>query len=234
MQDPTVSVVVAVYNGARFLGEAIRSILAQDYPFVETVVVDDGSTDDSLAIARSFPEVVCLAREQGGPGAARNLGVEHATGSLVTFLDADDVMWPTRISTQVSYLREHPEFDCVLCLQRFVVDGVDDADVPKADLHGRTEGSGPFEAVTRQEAQPLSMMGPRDLFDLVGPFEENIVLHDDGDWLVRAFNQGVRFGTVREILMDRRMHGDNLTLRNSSSRALLQLVRRKLDQRRAT
>ena len=83
-----VSAILAVYNGERFPAEAIRSMLEQTEPPDEILVVDDGSTDRSAAIARSFPEVTCLAQPNAGQSAALNRGVAASTGERLAFLDS--------------------------------------------------------------------------------------------------------------------------------------------------
>ena len=120
MAGPLVSVVVPVYNVAAFLREALHSLVAQDYEPFEVVVIDDGSTDGSGAIARSYPGVRYLRQENQGPAAARNAGIAAARGEIVAFADADDVQLPTRLSVQVGYLIEHPEISATLGRQVWI------------------------------------------------------------------------------------------------------------------
>ena len=87
-----VSIVIPVFDGERFLSEAIESVLAQDHRPIEVIVVDDGSTDASADVAHSFDDVVVLGSGNHGAAAARNLGVARAAGPFLTFLDADDLM----------------------------------------------------------------------------------------------------------------------------------------------
>ncbi|MHB1067124.1 MAG: glycosyltransferase family 2 protein [Candidatus Nanopelagicales bacterium] len=110
--SPVVSVVLPVYNGAEHLRAAIESVLAQDFADIELVVVDDASTDGSLAVAESFADpritIVALPRN-GGLAAALNHGIERARGTLIARQDQDDVSAPTRLSTQVALLAREPE-----------------------------------------------------------------------------------------------------------------------------
>ena len=89
-----VSVVVPCYNQARFLGEAIDSVLAQTCPASQIIVVDDGSVDDTVQVATSYDFVQCLSQPNRGQGAARNEGLNHVTGNYVVFLDSDDRLLP--------------------------------------------------------------------------------------------------------------------------------------------
>jgi glycosyltransferase involved in cell wall biosynthesis len=105
---PLVSVVIACYNGERYLQETIKSALAQSHPEVEVIVVDDGSTDGSSEIAQSFP-VRYIHQENHGLTASRNLGVRLSQGDYVVFLDADDRLRPEAIETGLRVMAEHPE-----------------------------------------------------------------------------------------------------------------------------
>ena len=101
-QEPKASIIVNNYNYGRFVGEAIESALAQSYPNVEVVVVDDGSTDNSReVIARYQDRVIAVLKENGGQASAFNAGFEVSTGDLIHFLDSDDVLEPDAIEIVV-------------------------------------------------------------------------------------------------------------------------------------
>src|SRR5690242_4967891 len=92
MHGPTVTCIVPVFNGERYLGEALDSIFAQGHQPLEVLVVDDGSTDGSAAVAKSYGDRVrYFFQPNAGPAAARNLGLEAARGEFIAFLDADDL-----------------------------------------------------------------------------------------------------------------------------------------------
>ena len=100
MDKPLVSVIVPVYNGEHYLSFAIHSILRQDYHPSEVIVVDDGSTDNSANIARSFKEVRYIHQSNQGVAMARNVGIAAARGEFIAFLDADDLWTPNKLSIQ--------------------------------------------------------------------------------------------------------------------------------------
>jgi glycosyltransferase involved in cell wall biosynthesis len=104
-----VSVVIPCYNQARFLGEAIESVLAQTYPRFEIVVVDDGSTDRTVEVARSYDAVRCVSQRNQGQGAARNEGLKHISGEFVAFLDSDDRLLKRALEVGLRCLADHPE-----------------------------------------------------------------------------------------------------------------------------
>jgi len=113
---PIVSVVIPVYNGERYLGETIQSVLDQTYRNFELIVVDDGSTDGSAAVAKRFGEAVrYMSRPNGGVCKARNTGMAAARGSYLAFLDQDDLWLPEKLAVQVAYLEGHQEVGAVYC-----------------------------------------------------------------------------------------------------------------------
>ena len=109
-QLPLVSVIIPAYNAEKFVLEAIRSIEIQDYPSVEILLIDDGSKDSTVELVRrEAPQVRIIQQSNAGAAAARNKGLEEATGEFICFLDADDGWFPGKLKAQVVYLLEHTE-----------------------------------------------------------------------------------------------------------------------------
>ncbi len=109
MQQPTFSVVIAAYQAAEFIGNAIESALAQEPPPLEVIVSDDGSTDDLAAAAARFGDAVRLIRiEHGGKAAAKNAGAAVARGDFLAFLDADDRYLPGRLKAIAAAIEREP------------------------------------------------------------------------------------------------------------------------------
>jgi glycosyltransferase involved in cell wall biosynthesis len=104
-----VSVVIPCHNYGRFLAAAIESVLRQSYTDLEVIVVDDGSTDDSAAVAAGYPNVRCVRQPNLGQSGASNRGLDEASGEFVVFLDADDKLMPDAIASFVRCLQEQPE-----------------------------------------------------------------------------------------------------------------------------
>jgi glycosyltransferase involved in cell wall biosynthesis len=100
-----VSVIIPCHNHEKFLAKAIRSALTQEVEQVEVIVVDDGSTDGSKAVAQGFAEIQYVYQKNGGPSSARNLGIDHSKGEFLVFLDADDWLVEGALSTNVHYLQ---------------------------------------------------------------------------------------------------------------------------------
>ena len=121
-EQPLVSVIIPVYNGARYLRPALESVFAQTYHPFEVIVVDDGSTDDSGAIAQSFPEVRYIQQANQGVAAARNHGIDAARGEFFAFLDQDDLWTPEKLKLQMAHLLDNPELGYTLTQQKYFLD----------------------------------------------------------------------------------------------------------------
>ncbi len=198
-----ISVVIPVFNGERFLATAIQSVLDQTYRPVEVLVVDDGSTDGSAAVARSFEGVRVIEQAHAGPGTARNRGVAVATGELLAFLDADDLMLADKLERQAEHLRAHPEVDGVLGRHEVMVEaGVDRP-----------------AWVDLENLQPVSLMLRRAAFDAGEGF--GVDFGEDLDWLCRLYAAGVRVDTIDAVVARRRVHRDNLSYDVARSRLAL-------------
>lgn len=109
-QNPLVSVIIGNYNYGNFLAEAIDSILQQTYRNYESIVVDDGSTDNSRQVIESYPDVIAVFQPNGGQGSAFNAGIAKARGEIICFLDADDYYHPQKLAKIVAAFRNHPEW----------------------------------------------------------------------------------------------------------------------------
>ena len=119
---PLVSILVPSYNGTAFLREALDSILAQTYPDVEIILLDDASTDDTPAIAAEYGSRISYVRQPNNLGIYDNVnvGIARACGSLIATYHADDIYLPTIVEAQVAYFQAHPEVGAVFCSDIFV------------------------------------------------------------------------------------------------------------------
>ena len=200
---PLVSVIMPVHNGARYIAPAIRSVLDQTYRDQELLVIDDGSTDESGAIAASFPGVRVLRPGRVGVSAARNLGLREAKGELICFLDADDLFGKEKTEKQVRYLLEHPECGIVFCLH----ENFTDLDEAKMNERQRTLL---HSEVSRYLTDACIR---RELFDTFGHFREDYPYGEDTEWMARLKLAQIDLThRVDEILYLRRVHEENLSL----------------------
>jgi glycosyltransferase involved in cell wall biosynthesis len=218
-EKPLVDVIVPVYNGARFLREALESVIAQDYRPLRLIVVDDGSEDESAGIAAALPFVELIRQENRGPGAARNSGLAAARGTFVAFLDADDLLPPTKLTLQVNHLLEHPETACVLGKQAWT-------DPPpwlsRDVVYGELGGIPLLSAVFRT-----------DVLRAVGGFDHAYRTGEDMDLLFRLRERGLKIAILPDIVLHRRFHGSNLSVVPALPQNRLRSLKAKLDRERA-
>lgn len=116
LKTPFVSVIIPTYNRAHFVGDAIKSVLNQDVVdcFIEIIVVDDGSTDNTRQVVSSFgKKVKYIFQDNKGPGAARNRGIDEASGDWIAFLDSDDLWLPDKLSLQFKVLAAFPQYKAI-------------------------------------------------------------------------------------------------------------------------
>ena len=222
---PKVSCIVPVHNGAAFIADAIRSILGQQGAELELVVVDDGSTDGSGDIAAAFPGVTVTRQPQGGVAAARNRGLALATGEFIAFLDADDLWLPGKLAAQLAAIARDPRADYVVSNVRHV----------KTAPDGRLPAdNGASTGEERLGILMQCMLARRSAFERVGPLDTRTTTRADQDWFLRAAEVGLRQVVVDEVLTIRRIHGGNISLRNSRSVQddFLAIAKRALDRKR--
>jgi glycosyltransferase involved in cell wall biosynthesis len=214
-----------VFNGEQFIAEAIESVLAQSLRPSELVVVDDGSTDGSAAVAERFSDVTLIRNEHHGVSVARNTGVEHSGGDLIAFLDADDLMKPDRLERQVAALGRGVDF-VIGRADVIAEDGVELPELITAKLAPMAGDQDPYYAMT--------VLIRREAFDRVGAFDPDMRLGQDGDWLMRAFDAGLSHEFIEEPLTVRRFHGANASYDTEGARhASFQILKRRAARHRA-
>ena len=217
--EPLVSVVIPVFNGERFLRNAVESVLAQKYSPLEIIMVDDGSTDGTADVARSLPETVrYLHQTNQGPAAARNRGIERAQGSLIAFADADD-LWPEdKLALQLPYLMRDPAAEIVMGLIQQVLLSETGAENFAEPAFSVNLGS----AIIR-----------KSVFERVGLFDETMRYSEDVDWFMRAREGGAAIVTIDAVTLLYRQHDQNMTRGKSTSELnVLKALKRSLDRRR--
>src|SRR2546426_1178125 len=227
MSDPDISVIVPVYNAAQYLGEAIDSIAAQHYRAREIVVVDDGSTDGSAAVAKRYAPLVRYCWQPNlGVGAARNRGVELAIGNLLAFLDADDCWVEDKLQLQTAVLADDPTLDMVFGHVRQLRHG------PEWD-RGVAEKACDASALL-PGSLPGTMLVRRETVFRVGLFRTDCRVGEFVDWYTRAIDLGCRAKVLRQLLLWRRIHDSNLGIRERNSRHhYARVLKTALDRRRS-
>jgi hypothetical protein len=210
--DPSVasraSIVVVCHNQGHFLAQSIESALGQTHPNVEVVLVDDGSTDNTLQVARRYAEVDVVSQPRAGLAAARNAGLRHSCGDYVVFLDADDRLLPEAVVDGIEGLGAHPECALVWGRHRLMdaegrILGESNASLSPPDI---------FAALLERNVIEMhaTVMYRRALFQHVAPFDESLRSCEDHDLLLRVARQFPMCGHDR-LVADYRRHGSTLT-----------------------
>ena len=217
-----ISVIIPAFNAAPYLAEAIRSVLVQAYRPLEVLVVDDGSTDDTPVVARSFGSpVVCWSQVQAGVAAARNAGVERATGNFIAFLDADDVWAADKLARQHDALAADPSLDAAFGhVQPFFEASKTDPGLVGPVLLGHT---------------PSTMLIRTDALRRIGPYNASLPLAESLDWFLRAQAAQLRYVVLADVVLHRRIHGQNASIRKRDEQTAeyFRVLRAELDRKRS-
>ena len=207
-QPGLVSVVIPCYNQAHFLCEAIESVLGQDGCSVEVIVVDDGSHDNTSAVARRYPSVRCIRQHNQGLAPARNQGLASATGEFLVFLDADDLLLPGALATGLRAMEERPDCVCVFGHSVFLMS--DGSPAPRrtnrASMVTTTNGFWPALPSSRTS----SVLYRRRLFDSIAWFDPTISPGADYDLYYRV-TRAYPVHCHGELVAAYRRHGGNMT-----------------------
>ncbi len=222
--EPRVSVVMTVYDAERFLAQAIESILGQTLRELELIIVDDGSRDGSLAIARHHAErdarVRLTAIPHAGIAPATNRGIAQARAPLIACMDADDVARPDRLAKQVAFLERHPEV------------GVVGGQIEVIDRDGRFVRRSAFPLAPEQIREqmtyacvvwhPTALMR-REVLHAVGGYREDFDCAVDFDLWLRLLEH-TELANLPDVVLDYRWHGDNVSIRKHRRQFMLTLA----------
>jgi glycosyltransferase involved in cell wall biosynthesis len=201
-EQPKVSVTIPSYNHARFLPAAIESVLAQTYPALELIIVDDGSTDGSLQIAEAYaarhPDLIQVRTHEGhanrGPSATVNLCFQLATGVYWMGLPSDDLLHPRKVAEQVAFLEQHPEAGWVYCYAQSIDE--DGARRPDLGLFGTdiTRAPDQVEQLILGNAVPgMTVLMRRAAVAQIEPHDEALVYSDWDFWVRLAAHHRAAF-----------------------------------------
>ncbi len=197
-----VSVIMAVYNGEKYLAAAIESVLAQVYTPIELILVNDGSQDGSEEIINSYgSQVLSFYQPNQGQPAAQNRGLHLAKGQLIAFLDADDLYDPYKTTRQIQCLEAKPQLDAVFgYVEQFISPELPPETqkrwrCPQGALPGYLAAAGLFR---------------KECFERVGLFNENQRIGSFIEWYMRGCEQGVKYELIQAQVLSRRIHENNI------------------------
>ena len=202
MTHPLVTIIMPAYNRAKYIREALDSLLEDSWTPKEIIVVDDGSMDETAVIVNSYPEVRYQYQEHQGVSMARNKAIEASTGSYITFLDSDDLWVPGRIAHSVSFFENNPGIDYILTKQEL--------------FHEKgcalPEGFSPSRLGTPEHSEGTGvMMARKACFDRIGKFNPLFSKGEDLEWIARATDEGLKMARIPFVGVKVRIHDLNTT-----------------------
>lgn len=221
---PLVSVILPVYNGEKYIKDAIESVLFQDYDNLELIIVDDGSKDYSFMIVQDYikaqehKKVVCIKQQNKGVSSARNRGVAAAKGDYIAFIDADDIWEKNKLSAQVDFLERNPQIGYVLSKHSLILSsGLE----KRPDWVRREQLESELAAYV-----PSALLVRNYVFQYVGEFDETIRISQDSDWFMRAQDFGIKRQVLDQNLLTKRVYENCLSSDISGiQRELLQAIK---------
>jgi glycosyltransferase involved in cell wall biosynthesis len=204
MTDRRISVIVPNRNMGHFLADAFGSIQRQSVRVDEVLLVDAGSTDESLRVAeawraRGLPLEVIVVPD-ASPAQARNAGLEKATGAIIGFLDADDLFPPGKLEAQIARLEREPRVDAVSGYITWFEQLDPETLAPAAGTRTHTETN----------VNPSAHVLRRQVFDTVGVFDEAFLYSEDTDFVLRMLEAGVPISVLRQEVLYYRRHAGSL------------------------
>lgn len=212
-QDPLVSVIVPAFNRAKYIDEAVNSVLNQTYGNIELIVVDDGSTDGTYERLQAYGDRLLLLthpnRANRGQSCSINLGMTRATGQYIALLDSDDYWELDKLRIQVDFLERHPEFGLVYSNGYYV-----DAGGRVLYPYHRKDHVEPNDPnavlLDCYMALPVNSLVRSSVYRQVGGFEESFRASQDHDMLIRIA-EVTRFAYIPDFLFSYRRHGESIS-----------------------
>lgn len=224
-----VSILIPAYNDEEYIGASIESALMQTYPECEVIVVDDGSTDGTVAEVSGFDSVTLITQPNQGAPAARNRALEAASGAYIQFLDADDLLNPTKIEAQVQTLEESPKGTVAVSSTCYFQDGQDPEKGQRAEEYDMLNSDDPVQWLVNLltpgrgwgMVQTGAWLTPREIVKEAGLWKEYVSPDDDGEYFTRVLlaSEGVRY--VREGCVYYRQYPDETRVSNLRSKEAL-------------
>jgi cellulose synthase/poly-beta-1,6-N-acetylglucosamine synthase-like glycosyltransferase len=207
-----VSIIIPAFNAAGHVRTALQSVFAQSFTDYEVILINDGSPDTvqlEQAIQPYVSRITYLTRQNGGPSAARNLGIRHARGEWLAFLDSDDTWLPNYLAEQIKFLREDAAVDMVYC--DAILEGDANAAGKTYMQICRSEGPVTFESLLTEKTQPITSgtVVRREKITAAGLFDEDLRCAEDHDLWLRMVYAGGKISYQRQALLRRSVRPDS-------------------------
>jgi glycosyltransferase involved in cell wall biosynthesis len=226
---PSISCIITAWNDELYVGEALESVLIQDYHPFEVIVVDDGSTDATSEIVRAFGDRVSYVHQaNAGCSAARNTGIRESGGDLIAFLDADDIWLPGKLDRQASEFDLRPELHaCFTFAVNFWIDELRE----EAERFRGHRIAKPLPAYGAS-----TMMTRTSIYEDFGWFDPDQDFGQTVEWVLRVKSNGAIVDHIPDVLTRRRIHKSNRS-RDQDGKArddFLHMLKEHLDRQRST
>ncbi|GEM_PF-1118207 len=206
---PTVSVIIPVFNGARYIRGAVESVLSQTFKDIEIIVVDDGSTDDTKVVLESWVKegkIQYVFQQNKGLAGARNTGIRHAKGTYLKFLDCDDLLYPEQLERQVQHLKDKPS--SVISATSYDL-GFESGAKISINLYLKDDQLAQF--IEGNQCPVHTVLVRRSILDEIGGFDESLLTHEDSDLWLRSVMLGYVFEKSDYVGCLYRIHGGALS-----------------------
>lgn len=226
-RHPIVSVIIPTYNRAQMLRQAVESVLEQDYPCTEILVIDDGSVDDTPMVLADYEDRIRFFRQENtGVSAARNLGIRASRGELIAFLDSDDYWLSEKLTTQVDWFLRHPEAMICQTEEIWIRNG---RRVNPRQKHRKRAGDIFIASLSLCLVSPSAVMLRRNLLDETGLFDPELPACEDYDLWLRVSSR-YQVGLIEKPLLIRRAgHPGQLSAAPGLDRYRIHAIRNILD-----
>ena len=210
-EKPLVSILINAYNAEHYIKDAIDSALAQTWPTIEIIVLDDDSTDHTPKIVRSYhsPQLRYVHQEHQGLVGGRNRLLREAHGEFLTWLDSDDIYLPEKVEQEAEYLLTHPNDDAVYCDTLYFFVG----NPSKFYKYVRTHYSGKIfgQLLDGIFINNTAFMMRRSVVERVGYFDPTLGVVEDWAYFLKMARQGMQFGYIDTPLLKCRLREDSLS-----------------------
>lgn len=223
MSSPLVSIIVAAKNAAKFLSQALDSVFAQSYQNFELLLINGGSTDRTLEIAKSYKNIQIIEQHDKGIANAYNLGINNSKGELVAFLSSDDIWKPNKLVVQVNFLIDHPKIAFTTAHTEFFLEP--GSAMPEGFRKNLLIGSHPAHIME-------TLVAHKKIFEKVGLFNADLFISEDIDWFARARDLQIPFALMPETLLSKRVHDNNISLKDKNNKNLLLALRKSIERKK--
>jgi glycosyltransferase involved in cell wall biosynthesis len=224
-EHPLVSVIIPTFNRAWILLEAIESVLSQTFENYELIVVDDGSTDNTRLLLKACKDIRVVSQENKGVSAARNRGIEAATGDYLAFLDSDDLWLPEKLDLQMAFFKTHPKAMICQTQETWIRNG---KRINPKKRHRKASGMFFDRSLALCLVSPSAVIIKKELLEDVGQFDEDLPACEDYDLWLRIGARYPMFLVDEALVIKRGGHADQLSALSGLDKYRIQSLKKLL------